>query len=55
MENHLRSQEDFIREKNRVVPDIIPLAGSNDARPTTGAPISDNESSVDSLLGHPPT
>ena len=56
MENQSRHQEYRIRDKNRTVPDIIPLnTKDNDSRPPTGAPISDDESIVDSFLGHPPT
>ena len=48
--------EDFFHEKNRAVPDIIPLnTKDNDYRPPTGPPASDDELSVDSLLGHIPT
>ena len=55
MDDQRRRREDRIREKNHAVPDIIPLTEDNDTRPPTGAPISDDESSVDSLLGHTPT
>ena len=55
MENQRRRHEDCICEKNPAVPDIIILAEENNARPPTGAPVSDDESSVHYLLGHPPT
>ena len=38
-----------------MVYDIIPLIEDNDVRPTTYSPVSDNDSSVDSSLVHPPT
>ena len=42
--------------KNFAVRDIIPLDTKDTyARPPTGTPVSDNESSVDYLLGNPPT
>ena len=47
---------DCIFEKNRLAPDIISLNTKDKyARPPTGAPVSDNYSSIDSLLGHLPT
>ena len=47
---------DSIFNKNRAVPDIIPLnTKDNDARPPTSTPVSENNSSVDYLLGHPTT
>ena len=56
LENQHRHQEDHIREKNSTMPDIIPLnTKDNDARPHMGAPVSENYSIVDPLLGHPPT
>ena len=55
MENQRRRQEDLICEKNCTVPDIIPLTEDNDTRTPTGAPVSDNNAIVDSLLVHPPT
>ena len=55
MENQRRRQEDHICEKNRAVLDIIPLKEDNYARPPTSTPVSDNESSVHSLLVHTPT
>ena len=38
-----------------MVSDIIPFTKYTDDRPPTGAPISYNKSSIDYLLGHPPT
>ena len=53
-DNQLRRRDDRIHENNHVVPDIIPLAKGNYAMPHTGAPVSDDESSVDYLLEHSP-
>ena len=56
MENQCRRQEDCICKKNISVPDIISLnTKNNNARPPTGSPVSNYNSSVDSLLGHTPT
>ena len=38
-----------------MVPDIIPLTEYNNDRPPKGDTVSDDDSSVDSSLGHPPT
>ena len=54
MENQHRHRENRVHEKNFAVPDIIPLTEDNDSRPPTGAPVSDDKSSVDYLLVHPP-
>ena len=56
MKNQRKHLEDFICEKNCAVPDIIPFnTKDNDARNPTRSPVSDEESSADSLLGHTPT
>ena len=53
MENHCRCQGDLIHEKNKSEPDIITLnTKDNYARPPTGAPVSDEKSSVHYSLGH---
>ena len=55
LDNQKRHQEYFIREKNRAVPDIIPLNTKYKGdRLSTGAPVSDDKSSFYSQLGHPP-
>ena len=53
--NHHRRQEDRIFDNNREVPDIIHLTEDNNTRPPMVSPVSDDDSSVDSLLGHAPT
>ena len=53
LENQRRRREGFIRENNRDVLGIIPLnTKDNNVRPPTGAPVSDDNSIVDYLLGH---
>ena len=56
LKNQRRYREDSISEKNRAVTDIITLnTKDNGTRPHKGAPVSDEESSVDYLLGHTTT
>ena len=56
MDNKRRRREDFVCDKNRAVPDIIPLnKKDNDSNLPTGDPVYEDESSVDSLMVHPPT
>ena len=50
-----RRSEDRIHEHNRAVPDIIPLNVKDDADPPIRAHVSNDESSIDSLLEHPTT
>ena len=52
-ENQHICQGDHIYEKNRALPDIILLnTNYNDTSPPIGAPVSDDEPSFDSQLGH---
>ena len=54
LDNQRRRQEDCIHKNDRVVPDKIRLnTRDNYARPHKGAPVSDDELSVDYLLVHP--
>ena len=55
MDYQRRRREDRICEHNRAVPNIIPLNVKDDAGPPIGAHVSDDESSIDSLLEHPTT
>ena len=55
LDNQRRRWEDHICENNFKIPDIIHLTDYSDAKPPTGVPVSDDESTVDSLLGYPPT
>ena len=56
LQNQRSHWEDAIRDKNQMVLDIIPLnTKDNNDRPTMGASVAKDKSSVDSLLVHTPT
>ena len=56
MENQRTCQDDHICKKNRAVPDIITFnTKDNNSRPTMGAPVYDENISIDSYLGNLPT
>ena len=56
LKNKHRCREDGIHNKNSAVPDIIPLNTKNNKdRSPMGAPVSEDESSVESFLGYQPT
>ena len=55
MEKKSRRQEDCICDKNCAVPVIITLKENSYSRLPTSAPVSDDKSSIDYLLGHTPT
>ena len=51
LEHQRRRNDDCLRERNRSIPDIIPLGAKDDDRVPEGAHISDDEESVDSSVG----
>ena len=54
MKNQRRHRDDRICDKNRAVHDIIPLTEDNYYSHPTGAPVSDDDSSVDYSFRYPP-